>query len=807
MRQLIIIIVVGLIVSAAASASEPVASFYSRNDFLMAPPGEFEDGLLGFVNPANLGFLHAPEMRFLWSTRGADGWSFEDWGLFAAVPHLGFDVVRRYGGGHRITDYRFALGVGDNRATAGVAYGWSTGDTRALGRQRMFALSTISRPSRYLSAGIIGNVSTQSNWKEGVLELGVRPLGTPQVTLFADAAWAYKQQFDEVPWSMGAAVQVVPGLNLTGRYFEGTSFTLGLTFNFGYQSVAGQSYFDTDQDIAKYSYGVRVGGLRPSFFPEAVDRGQRMLTMDMKGTVSYNRYEMFDTGHLRFMNILTDIRAAVDDPRVSAIVLNLSGLKILPEQAWEIREELRKAQESGLIVAVFIDRVEMTLYHLASVADVIALDPEGWVALPGYRMGRTFFKGTLEKLGLGFDEWRFFKYKSAMESYSRDNMSPADSSQRQALVDAEYDVARVEICQSRNLSYDEFDSIVNEQVFLLPQAAVQAGLVDTLARWPVRDEIVAKITGRSLRSIGADGLFANAIQRRDWGPRPKIAVVYALGVCAMDSGIRARWLSQVFRSLKDNRAVKAIVFRVDSPGGDGLASDIVAQAMRECAEVKPVVVSQGQVAASGGYWISMYADTIVAAPITYTGSIGVIGGWIYDNGFGKKLGMTADVVKRGDHADLGFGIRLPLVGLQLPARNLTDEEYARMEEIILTFYRDFVSKVADGRHMPMAHVEEIAQGHVYSGIHGLEIGLVDVLGGMEDAIAIARRMAHLTPDEDAEIIEIPKSKGLFKMPGVPVPSIATGIEQDPVYQYLKMYSGHLGQPLPMLLPGMYPTID
>ncbi len=806
MRQITIIAIIGLIVSAAAIASEPVASYYARNDFLMAPPGEFGDGLVGFVNPANLGLMHAPEMRFLWSTRRTDAWSLEDWGLFTAVPHLGFGVVRRYAGGYRITDYRFSLGFGNDRAVSGIAYGWSTGDTGELGRQRTLSFSSISRPSRYVSAGFIGNVSTQSNWKEAVLEFGVRPLGTPVVTLFADGAWAYKQQFDEVPWSMGAAVQVIPGLNVTGRYFEGTSFTLGLTFDFGYQGVAGQSYFDTEQKIAKYSYGVRVGGLQPSFFPEAIDRGKRMLTMEMKGTVNYNRYELFDTGHLRFMDILTDIRAAANDPRVAAIVLNLSGLKVLPEQAWEIREELRRAQESGLMVAVFIDRVDMTLYHLASVADAIALDPEGWVALPGYRMGRTFFKGTLDKLGLGFDEWRFFKYKSALESYSRDKMSAADAQQRQDLIDAEYDLARAEICRARNLTYEAFDSIINKQAFLLPQAAIKAGLVDTLARWPVKDEIVAEITGRSLRSIGADGLFANALQRRDWGSRPKIAVVYALGVCDLDTGIRARWLSEMFRGLKDDRTVKAIVFRVDSPGGDGLASDLVAQAMRECAKVKPVVVSQGQVAASGGYWISMYADTIVAAPITYTGSIGVIGGWIYDNGLGEKLGMTSDFVKRGDHADLGFGIRLPFVGLQLPARNLTDEEYARMEEIILTFYDDFVSKVADGRHMPVAHVKEIAEGHVYSGIRGLEIGLVDVLGGMEDAIGIARRMANLPPEEDVEIVEIPKSKGLLKMPGVPVPSLTTEVEQDPVYQYLKMVSGHQGQPLPMLLPGMYPVI-
>ncbi len=807
MKKIFIVLTIAVMLSTIVSASDQVSSYYSRSVFLHAPPGAFEEGLAGFVNPANLEYLHAPEFRFHWATDGGDAWSFEDWGGFAAVPHAGFGILQQYRGGFKAIDYRLSLGFGDERQAVGIGYSWASGDTRELGREKMVTLGTLYRPCRYTSLGLIGALSTESNWKEGIFEIGVRPLGTPVLTLFVDAAPVYKQRLSDVPWSAGAAVEVVPGINLMGRFLDSESFTIGLTVGLGTRGVGGQAYFDDEGRTNRYAYSVRAGGMRQSIFPDLIDRDNNMMTMNMKGRVSYNRYRFFDPGGLRFMDILSDIRAAVDDPRVAAVVVNLSGMKILPEHAWEVREEFRKARDAGMKVAVFIDQADMTTYHLASVADLVVLDPKGWVAIPGYVRGRTFYKGTLEKLGLGFDEWRFFEYKSALETYSREEMSEADARQRQDLIDDQYELVRDDVCRSRNLSYEAFDAIVDEQALLLPDQALEAGLVDTLARWSDKAGIVKGLMGFSPGEIGADDLYANALQRRMWGPRPKIAVVYALGACAMDDGIRARWLSRVFDRMKKNANVKAVVFRVDSPGGEAMASDIVAEALRGCAEKKPVVVSQGQVAASGGYWISMYADTIVAAPGTYTGSIGVIGGWVYDNGFGAKLGMTSDYVKRGEHADLMFEVRLPFVGLGVPARNLTPEEYDRMREIILTFYDDFVTRVAAGRGMETDSVKAIAEGHVYSGVGGEKIGLVDELGGLQDAIAIARQMAGYDPEDDVGIIELPASKGLFRLPRINPFPFSDQVVADPVYQYLKLFCRNPGRPLPMLMPGMYPILE
>ena len=197
--------------------------------------------------------------------------------------------------------------------------------------------------------------------------------------------------------------------------------------------------------------------------------------------------------------------------------------------------------------------------------------------------------------------------------------------------------------------------------------------------------------------------------------------------------------------------------RADSPGGDALASDIVAEALEDVQrEDKPVIVTQGAVAASGGYWISMYGDKIVAAPQTITGSIGVIGGWFYNAGLKEKLGMTTDLVQVGQHADLGFGMTLPLLGAGVPDRNLTEGERALVENMIRTGYKEFVTKVAAGRKMKYEDVDKIGQGRVWPGVDGKQNGLVDELGGLETALLLAKQSAGIARDQPVTMVEAPQ---------------------------------------------------
>jgi protease-4 len=214
----------------------------------------------------------------------------------------------------------------------------------------------------------------------------------------------------------------------------------------------------------------------------------------------------------------------------------------------------------------------------------------------------------------------------------------------------------------------------------------------------------------------------------------------------------------------------------------------------------------GQTAASGGYWIAMYGKTIYAGPTTLTGSIGVIGGWVWDEGFGDKLGMSSDVVKRGKHADLWQGITLPLLNITVPARPLTAEERLQAEKIILQLYDDFVGKVAEARGFTESYVRDIAEGRTYSGKKAESNKLIDALGGIARAIDTAVLKAELHKDEDIALVEYPDSKGLLNIKNQLSP-VSIPFLNSNVADMIRLFSENAGQPLPLLLPGNYPTFE
>ncbi len=791
-----------LLVSISLLFSQGLPDYYSQYYFLPAPPGSFQQGMAGFANPANASHLKDFEGRFAWRTDGTKTGTIKDWGVFGGYRGFGFGVLRQKFAGHIINDYSVSGAFGSDGLAFGAAYDWSGGDTDFFNRGHKARIGTIYRPNRYLSLGATGQFSLKSDRWLGAAECAVRPLGTPLLTLFADGFLHDDQSIDNAQWSAGIALQAIKGVHLVGRYFDSKAFTAGLSLDLGKSGISAVSFQDKDHHHRFDTFQIRYGGTRPSFV-HSLTRESGYLGMEMKGRVDYLNYTIIDKDLHRLYDVINNIQAAAEDKRIGAIALNLSAMRVLPEHAWEIREALRGAQKSGKKIVVFIDNAQMTLYHLASVADVLVMDPEGYLMLTGYVMGRTYMKETLEKLGLGFDEWRFFKYKSAAEMLSRKSFSDADREQYQDYVDDRYRLFLDDVSRSRDFKDGELEGLIDEMALSDAGNCLETGLVDTLARWSAVEDVLKNITGRSLTRIAARDLLPNALLPQIWGDKPTIALVYGLGVCEMDAGIRARWLEKKFIELERDNSVKAVVFRVDSPGGDGMASDVVAEALKKCGKEKPVIVSQGQVAGSGGYWISIYGDEIVAAPNTITGSIGVIGGWVWDKGIGDKLGMTSDYVKRGEHADVAFGIRLPLLGVSIPARNLTEKERKRVEIFIKAAYDGFVKKVADGRGMPEEKVRQIAQGRFYSGIDGKQNGLVDQTGGLFTALAVARQKAKIEPDKDVYILEVPKTKGLLP-PFMPSLEIQT---RHPMNEYLRKVAENPGKPLPMMYPGTYPAIE
>ena len=748
-----------LLAFGAAKAQSPFISYAERGEFALAAFGGLDTGLYGYANPALLSYVEGLEQGVAWS----DSNSTHSWGLFTAAPHLGFGMVN----GRRDREYRAGLSTGNRTFSLGVGMGW--------GSVRHGVLGGIWRPGPHLSVGGTFTSTFANEDREGAVDLSLRPWGDERLTLYADYARTGEAKF----WSTGAVVELVPGLALTGRMFEDRALSVGLRIGLGAADFQAQAQSRTFQ-----TYAARFGAQRENLFrPRA-----RYLSVELSGPVQHRRYAFFDDSQ-SLLNLIALLERARRDPAIKGLAINASGLRISPALGWELREKLRQIRAGGQRVIVYIDRVDMYNYHWASVADHLVLDPAGAIGLQGYVAGHTYFKDALEKLGIGFDEWRLFRYKSATEPYVRRDMSAGEREQLTVLLDDWYALARSDISADRALAPEQFDRLVEDTAFFLPQEALDAGLVDRLGRWSEIDRTVEDIAVVTAHS------YTRPADRR-WGQRKRIAIVYALGICAMDTGMGARRLVGEIASAC--AAADAVVLRVDSPGGDVLPSALVADAVLKCREHKPVVVSQGYLAASGGYMISLPGDVIVAAPNTITGSIGVIAGWAYNTGLKEKLGLSTSHVQVGRHADLPFGMTLPLLGLRLPDRTFTEDESARMEHTIRSLYADFVAKVASSRHIAPDSVEVIAQGRVWSGQRAVQLGLADQIGGLEVAIALAKEKIGLSADEIVELMERPRPK-LFSPALFRPRLLGRAAQPSPELDYLQFRLQHNGLPL-LLVP-------
>ncbi len=629
-------------------------------------------------------------------------------------------------------------------------------------RDNTLSLGLLGRPCRRISYGLAGHWAIRENNYRGIADVGIRPFATPLLTLFGDAAMRDDESLKDLRWSAGASFEPVPGIALQGKFYRGGAFAAGISISVTGGAVSFFPHFGEDGKQDYNTYGIRLGVPAPSVLARKTMKGKMFLRLDLDDRIKYQRYRLFDTEGHTLKELLEILETAKQDERISGLAIRITeDLQGSIEPVWEVREKIRELKDSGKTVVVFLERGGWLHYYLASVADKIMVDPETSVIIQGFNLGKTYYRNLLDKLGIGVEELRFFKYKSAFESLSRTDMSEADREQLHALAQGFYDQMRDDICRSRGIEPEQFDHIIDEVGLLNADSLTAYHLVDTTGRWDDVSDLIERIEGHKKRMISPLALKALQPYQREWGRAPQIAVIYALGPCAMNYGINARRLQRVIKRARECKRIKAVVLRADSPGGDILPSDIVAGELKKTAEKKPVIVSQGMVAASGGYWISMNGDKILASPWTITGSIGVIGGWFYNNGFGDKIGFSYDHTQVGKHADLGDGIRIPLIGV-LPERNLDPEEHSFIERQIRLWYDKFLDKVAQGRGMAKDSVHAIAQGRVWTGSAGLENGLVDEIGGLEQAVEAAREAAGIKPRRRVEVVEMPE-KGLINL--------------------------------------------
>lgn len=781
------------------AATAQFTPYAERTQFLPTPPGVSPTGLLGYVNPAILGRLPASESAMAWSPQRAGANVVNDWGMYSALPNIGFGVVRRHGGLADYREYRLGLGGGDGGSSFGVAYGWSSGDAAP---DPVWVAGAILQPSPAWSLAATWTSNFDGEAREFAGDIGWRPFGSPHLSLFAEGARGWDTG-DESYWGAGVDVRLCHGLHVAGSYLDGGTVGLGMRVEFGAAGLWSQGHRDRHRnssgvDRIRNLHLVRLGPQRGNVTAPLQRQQRTFLHLDLHGPVRHRVFPLFDDGH-SLLSLLQTLQHVEQDPTLAGVAINLSGLRIDAAMSWEIRTQLQALRDAGRTVVIYIDRADLRRYHLASVADFVVLDPTGLIVLQGVAAGQIYLRGALDKLGIGSQEWRYHEYKSAFETVNRAGMSDSDREQWQALLEDDYGRARQDITDSRGLTAAVFDSLVNHVTALLPAEALAAGLVDTVGRWEAVERIV-------IRRGGTGGLLQESdlqyAQVEEWGAPLTVAVVYALGVCAMDSGIRARALAVELRDRAEDAGVDAVVLRVDSPGGDVLASDLVADAVAACRARKPVVVSQARLAASGGYWISMESSAIVATPATITGSIGVIGGWLYNQGFRERLGLTVDHLQIGDHADLGLGLPLPLLGIPLPERALTDEEMQRADRVLTSLYDDFVDRVAKARGHTPAQIDAAARGRIWAGTAAVEQGLVDTLGGLQTAIQLARDRAGIGAGREVRIVERPRLEwfSLRNWPGLMTGNPPRAPLPQPAWiSWLRFRLEHNGQPM-VLLP-------
>ncbi len=482
----------------------------------------------------------------------------------------------------------------------------------------------------------------------------------------------------------------------------------------------------------------------------------------IKERTSNNPFEDLDFSNLKtdrspgLDQILKSIAKAKADDRIKGLFLNLTMIQAGMATIEEIRHALLDFKKSQKFIYAYSESYSQGAYYLASLADKIYIYPQGDLDFKGIRVNLMFFKGTLEKLELKPEIIRHGKFKSAVEPFMYDKMSPENREQISTFINGIWNNVLDGISTSRNISKSALQQIADSLSARKPEDALRLNLVDKIAFY---DEVLSdlkKKTGlEEKENVKLVSLkkYTNAFVKAEDFSAKKIAVIYANGDIVSGDGqddqVGSTRIAASIRKARLDSTIKAIVLRVNSPGGSALASDVIWRETVLAQRAKPLIVSMGDYAASGGYYISCAADTIVARPNTITGSIGVFG--LMFNAremFKNKLGITFDGDKTGKYADLGD-----------MSRPMSDEERAIIQEEVEKIYDTFITHVSEGRNISKAAVDSIGQGRVWTGTDAKRLGLVDVLGGLNDAIEIAAKKVNLTT---YRTIALPEQKEFFE---------------------------------------------
>ncbi|HEY6194869.1 MAG TPA: signal peptide peptidase SppA [Candidatus Eisenbacteria bacterium] len=486
----------------------------------------------------------------------------------------------------------------------------------------------------------------------------------------------------------------------------------------------------------------------------------RVLVFDVPGQVDEGpppptlSFDFLRRERPTFHELLFALRNAADDRSVTGLVLHVDGLDWGWARVYEMSDAVRAFRASGKPVYASLDGGGEKEYLLAAAAGTLAMPPVSTLQLDGLSASAMFMQGAYAKLGIKPNFAHVGRYKSAVEQYTRDSLSPDARVAMEALLDDEFSLLVDSLASARHLAPDSVRRLIDDGPYTAREAH-ERGLLDTLLAEADVDSLGSRAGGARHPTAS----FLRYAEEGGAGTGEHIALVVAEGEI-VDGRSREgpfggrsvgdRTLVEALQDIRDHRNIRAVVLRIDSPGGSGDASDAVWQELRRLRREKPIIVSMGDVAASGGYYLACAGDAIVAGPATITGSIGVFGGKLNLLGLYRKLGLNIETVSRGKHAEM-----------LSPFRDFDTEELGRYQQSLDQFYRVFLSRVAEGRKMTPSLVDSVGQGRVWSGLAAKQRGLVDRFGGIHEAFEIARKRAHISSDANIVVDVYPRPRRTF----------------------------------------------
>ena len=459
-------------------------------------------------------------------------------------------------------------------------------------------------------------------------------------------------------------------------------------------------------------------------------------------------------------SIVEDLRKAKVDPRIKGVMLKPTGFE---SPFWgkvqEIRDAVLDFKKSGKPIYAYLEYGGDREYYLATAADKVFLMPSTSLDLQGVATYELFLRGTFDKIGAVPDLHHIGEYKTATNTFTEKGFTEAHREMDESMNRDLYEQIVRDIGDSRRKSEPEMRQLIDEGPFL-PEAALASGLVDDI----VYEDEVTDLLGGDRTQLDDEDYARVSAASLGLNRGPRIAVIYIAGAIASGRNgydplngaiVGSDTLIEHIRQARRDPSVRAIVLRIDSPGGSSVASDAVWRELmitkRERAD-RPLIASMSDLAASGGYYVAMPADVIVAQPSTLTGSIGIYGGKIVTGGVYEKLGANIDVTSIGRHAEINS-----------PQRPYNAEELKKLEEALQAFYDQFVEKVAESRHSTPEKIDALAQGRVWTGRQAKQNGLVDQLGGLDTAIAVAKQRANIPLDSDVQIVVYPPRKSFYEI--------------------------------------------